>query len=202
MTFPKTQTCPAVPKSKGESSGVERLVTVFGEALHHIIHVGQWMTIQQVADAWALEVKSVYYYMDAWPGLDKVLQLLRVAPPEAQEHLLALILRYAPGWNAIHTDATLDLNGDGDINIDDLLAATVNQVAASSESLKETVAALADGDLSHEEVEQLSQATAQGRRALAQYQLILEHLVQHKMVSRRRKAKVSGAPLYKTGATR
>lgn len=166
---------------------------MFGEVLHNILYKSRTMTPDDVGGAWGLEARSIYYYMDKWPGLDKFLFLLRIAPLDAQRELMALVGRYAPGWIMHPATVRLDINGDGQIDLDDLLACSVAKVSQASRALAATHDALGDARLTADEADDLERSAQEGLEAMVAYMHILTHMRQHKMLAVRKAAKIGGA---------
>jgi hypothetical protein len=103
----------------------------------HDLHASGRLTVQEIADAWMIEAKSVYPYLhDRWPTLDKAIDLLRWCCARGRSDvaldILHALLRGTP-IIAIDSDPELDINGDGTVDLQDLLASTARLAASSGD---------------------------------------------------------------------
>jgi len=139
--------------------------------LQRLVQSGQ-LTIEEIARAWHLAPASVYAYLngDRLPTIDRVCDLLDRGNVQVQEALIHEVLRYAPNWVATRVEPEGNPAGDGDVDLDDLVAQAIEVCDRGVTSLKSVHGAAADRRLTASEIDVLCERAGQVIHALVVYQ--------------------------------
>lgn len=107
------------------------------------------------------------------------------ADADVQASLLATLLK-GTGWVATHLATDLDVNGDGDIDINDILKAGIDGMAELGGYLQDLQTALATGSADDHTLAEVERRQTEVMTQLAAIGQIAHHI--HEQQSRRRKA--------------
>lgn len=96
--------------------------TVISEILQPLHNKGL-VTVQRIADVLSRSVSSVYRYLSGESDLEyaQVRALIRLSNNTALQEAILLDLTAGTGWYIARIPTELDVNGDGDVDIDDVL---------------------------------------------------------------------------------
>jgi hypothetical protein len=159
--------------------------------LNHVLrqlHDAGHLTVKQMADLLGIQPDNVYpYHHDRQLTMDRFRLIFRhCGNPVAQQALLQVLLE-GTDWQAEYCDKDLDVNGDGDVNVDDALVAAIDADVAHAAFCKELVAKGIKAGLTSEQLDKMEQATFAAMRSLRQSLAIARWLREHTV--QRRKAR-------------
>lgn len=121
------------------------------EILHRLEQEGV-VNAASLADCWSLAPSSCYpYFVERELSYSKLRDLFRhTGDPRIAEAFLSDLLG-GTGFIYMNVPESLDLDGDGDIDTDDALKASIDQMGAAADALRKLHAANADGHIDAQE---------------------------------------------------
>lgn len=112
---------------------------MINELLQQLVAEGK-LTVAELQDLWGLAKSSVYpYLVDREPCFDKLRALIRRSRNQEVRYRVLGLLCQGAGIATITLPDALDINGDGDIDTDDVLTATSHCAATVTETTRKLV---------------------------------------------------------------
>jgi hypothetical protein len=141
-----------------------------------------------MADLLGIQPDNVYpYHHDRQLTMDRFRLIFRQCGNELAQQALLQVLLEGTAWQAEYCDGDLDVNGDGDVNVDDALTAAIDADVAHAGYCRELVAKGIKAGLTSEQLDKMEQATFPAMRSLRQSLAIARWIRQH--TTQRRKAR-------------
>lgn len=164
-------------------------INVFSDFLRSLIEDGL-TTVEELSRAWKLERNSIYNYLNGrWPTVDKLLDLARMDSLEARQRLMAWLDQYFPGFITIYIDASLDVDGDGDVDINDLRRQCVDGLKTVTAAIERTQFAAEDATITDGECGELVDLFNEAARIAVTAERLTRRLnVMHNRMTQRRRA--------------
>ena len=151
-----------------------------------ILHEAGRLPVTRVADLLNIATSTAYDLFNRDLRYGQFRTLFRQSrDSEVQAQLLANLLG-GTSWVATHLATDLDVNGDGDVDINDVLSAGIDGMAEFSRYLQDLRTALATGHPDDRTVAEIEQRHTEVMTQLAAIGQIAHHIREQQ--SRRRKA--------------
>ena len=151
------------------------------------------LTVRFLADLWNITPQAVYNYFNGTePTYGKIRTLFRRSDkPDVQKEILQDLLS-GTGWYAAHVEADKDVNGDGDVDLDDAMEAALAAMQNHAEFLHKFYAASQAGKLSEREHAEARRFAATIIESAVLVDRIIEHVAEQQVKRRPARPIVAG----------
>ena len=147
-------------------------------------------TAREIGELAGVSTSTVYRWTngDSRPDFDSVRLLVRLLPsPEGQEAILGAFINGTP-WQVQHSQTNLDVNQDGQVDVEDALDAAIDIVRAAAHSLTRIRSAHQDSKFTAEDVIEVADLLNRVSRQCNITQQVLVYLAEER---RKRKLKIA-----------